>query len=144
MRALYVMKTEEALVFLKEHQPMPADVDIAQSQCDCFCGVLEHFRNDPDERCIPLLINCVSNSTGLGMYETIGDVLVKQNREKVVLNLTAGLTNGSDAVKYRCCWWATDIDAWDLEDLVWPLTKSQDEDLSEAAAYYFRLKHENV
>ncbi len=138
------MNTEDALQFLEQHQPMPGDSNITQEQCDLFMSTLKHFSENPDERCIPLLINAVSNETGLGMYEMIGDVLIEQKRENVVEALKTALSRANDAVKYRCCWWATDIDAWDLEALIWPLKSSENEDLIDAAEAYIKLKHENV
>ena len=144
IKLLYLMSAEESLKFLESNQPMSGDNDITQEQCDFFVSALKHFLHNPDERCIPLVINCVSADTGMGMYETISDVLLKQSREQVVDSIRDALKSGTDAIRYRCCWWAIDIDAWDLEEFIWPLRKSSNEDLSEAAKYYLKLKHEKV
>ncbi len=138
------MNNVEALGFLENHQPMPGDLDISQEQCDSFMAALKYFRDKPDKRCIPLFVNCVSKHTGMGMYEVISDVFVAQDREEVVSHLKVALKSGSDAIKFRCCWWATDIDAWELVELIGPLISSQDDDLREAALYYIKLKNEIV
>jgi hypothetical protein len=138
------MNTDEALNFLGNHQPMPGDGEISQEECDLFIAVLNHFKENPDERCIPLFIYSVSINTGLGMYEIIGDVLVAQNRDQVVEKLKDALIDGNDAIRYRCCWWAADLDAWELEEQIDPLTNSSNEDLREAAGYFLKLRNENV
>ena len=134
------MNTEQALAFLAEHQPMPADGDISESECDAFCALLQHFEEYPDPRCLPLLINSVSNETGLGMYENIRFVLLAHNEGDVAAHLLQGLTHGNDGVKYRCCWWAGDVMAWDLADAISPLTEYEDEDVREAAAAFLELR----
>ena len=136
------MNTEEALTFLTNHQPMPGDLDISDAESAQFAELIEHFESNPDPRCIPLLINAVSKNTGLGMYEHIKFVLIAHSKDQVVPHLREGLLHGNDGVKYRCCWWATDIDAWELEDLIRPLARHDDEDVREAANSFLELKEE--
>ena len=90
---------------------MPSDHDICDADCDAFCEVLKLFETHPAPRCLPLLVNSVSQSTGMGMYEDIKYVLLAHDKGDVFPHVLDGLTNGNDGVKYRCCWWATDIDA---------------------------------
>tara|TARA_Y100000034_G_C6717251_1_gene317142 strand:+ start:162 stop:578 length:417 start_codon:yes stop_codon:yes gene_type:complete len=138
------MNTEQAIEFLEQNQPMASDTEITQVECNHYLEILSHFEQNPDDRCVSLLINSVGANTGLGMYEKIGDVLLTQNRDVVTNELKFALANSTESVKYRCCWWAADLDIWGVAELIWPLRSSKNEDLKEAAEAYIKLKHENV
>ena len=96
---------------------MPSDSAITDEEGAAFAEILEHFEAQHDERCIPLLIHSVSPDTGLGMYEHIKFVLMAYPGEQVVPHIRRGLVDGNDGVRYRCCWWAADVGAWELLDL---------------------------
>ena len=136
------MDTERALSFLRAHQPMPSDHTITDEEGATFAAILEHFETEHDERCLPLLIHSVSPDTGLGMYEHIKFVLMAHPREQVVPHLRRGLADGNDGVRYRCCWWAVDVSAWELVDLIQPLTVHSDEDVRSAAQAFMELRDE--
>jgi len=121
---------------------MPDDFDISDAEGATFAQILEHFESNPNPTCIPLLINAVSKRTGLGMYEHIKFVLMAHKKDDVVPHLREGLRHGHDGVKYRCCWWATDVNAWELEALIRPLARHDDEDIQEAASSFLELKEE--
>jgi hypothetical protein len=136
------MDTERALAFLRAHQPMPSDHTITDDQGATFIEILKHFETHHDERCIPLLIHSVSPDTGLGMYEHIQFVLMAHPREQVVPHIRQGLADGNDGVRSRCCWWAADVSAWELIDLVQPLTIHPDEDVRLPAQAFMELRDE--
>jgi len=136
------MDTERALSFLRAHQPMPSDHTITDEEGATFAAILEYFQTVLDERCIPLLIHSVSPDTGLGMYEHIQFALLAHPREQVIPHLRHGLANGNDGVRYRCCWWAADVSAWELVDLIEPLTAHSDEDVRSAAQTFMELRDE--
>jgi hypothetical protein len=136
------MDTEQALSFLRARQPMPSDHTITNEECATFTRILEHFENEHDERCLPLLIRSVSPDTGLGIYEHIKFVLIAHPREQVVPHLRRGLADGNDGVRHRSCWWAADVSAWELVDLIQPLTAHSDEDVRSAAQAFMELKDE--
>ncbi len=136
------MDTERALTFLRAHQPMPSDHTIADEEGATFAVILDHFQTVCDERCIPLVIHSVSPDTGLGMYEHIRLVLMAHPREQVIPHLRRGLTYGNDGVRSRCCWWAADVSAWDLVDLIEPLTAHSDEDVRLPAQAFMELRDE--
>jgi hypothetical protein len=137
------MDTEHALSFLRSHQPMPSDHAITDDEAATFIAILRYFEIERDERCLPLLINSVSSETGLGMYEHIKFVLLAHPREQVVPYLKQGLEDGNSGVLYRCCWWAFDIDAWELADLIQPLITHVDEDVRSAARAFVEARDEN-
>lgn len=136
------MDTERALTFLRSHQPMPPDHELSVDEGSTFAAIVQHFETEHDERCIPLLIHSVSPDTGLGMYEHIQFVLMAHSREQVIPHLHHGLAAGNDGVRCRCCWWAADVGAWELADLIEPLTAHSDEDLRSAAQAYMELRAE--
>lgn len=138
------METEKAIRFLTDHQPMPDDNDINEQQAETYFQILKLFEKEKDERCIPLLINSVSENTGMGMYEYISDALIKQDRQKVIENLRIGLKSNNQGVVYRCCWWSVDIDAWDLLEDIKPLQFNENTDIQEAATAFIKLREENA
>lgn len=136
------MKTDHAIAFLNAHQPMPSDHKITDSEGAIFAEIVKHFEENPDPRCIPLLVGAVSKSTGLGMYEHIRFVLMAHSKAQVVPHLQEGLCHGNDGTKYWCCMWACDMEAWELEDLIRPLVNHVDEDVRETARIFLELKQE--
>jgi hypothetical protein len=137
-----VMTTEQALEFLRRHQPMPSDWDIADHEGDTYVAILKHFEAHPDPRCIPLLINSVSPETGLGMYQHIKFVLRAHGTDAVAPYLRTGLVDGNDGVKSRCCEWAVEVASWNLEDVIRTLEEHSDEDVCEAAKFFLDAKAE--
>ena len=136
------MDTEQALTFLKAHQPMPSDHTISEAEGETFAAILDHFETVHDERCLPLLIHSVSLDTALGMYEHIKFVLMAHPREQVIPHLRRGLISGSDGVRSRCCWWAVDVSAWELVDVIKPLTMHPYEDVRMPAQAFVELRDE--
>jgi|GEM_PF-3824193 len=117
---------------------MPPDVALTSEQCKAFVAAVRYFVAHPDPRCLPLFVGVVGPGTGLGMYEEISLVLWSHDRRQVTACLRVGL-EGSDTEKYRCCWWAADIDAWELAGLVRPLVDHPDVDVQEAALAFLEL-----
>ncbi len=133
------MTVDEALAFLAAHQPMPSDHDVSTDECTVCCDVLRLFTANPDGRCIPLLINSITADTGLGMYEAISAVLMSHPSEQVIPHLRTGLLSGNTAIIYRCCWWACDVRASGLSDVVRPLLHHEDDDIRDAAESFFEI-----
>ena len=138
------MNLRQALTFLENHQPMPSDEEVTQELCDTFLECMQFFKENPDPKSVALFINSVSEYTGLGMYEVISDVLLKQERTVVLFALKKALNQGNDAIKYRCCWWAIDLNAWCLFNEISGLVSSCNVDLSDAAKAYIELRCEYV
>ena len=138
------MNIRQALTFLEHHQPMPNDQEVTQNLCDSFVECMQFLKENPESKSVVLLINSVSEYTGLGMYEMISDVLIKQERSVVLFALKKALNQGNDAVKYRCCWWAIDLNAWCLIKEISALATSCNNDLSDAAQAYVELRRDYV
>lgn len=136
------MNAEQGITFLQAHQPMPADEEITEEEGRTFAALLNYFEASPDPRCIPLFVNAVSPRTRLGMYNHIGFVLLAHPREQVIPHLRAALVQGNTVVRFRCCEWACDCDAWELVDLVRPLLSDPDEDVRNAARIFMECRAE--
>ncbi len=121
---------------------MPGDAELTNEEGAAFAEIIEHFLSNPDMRCIPLLVGAVSENTGLGMYEHIQVVLSAHAKDDVIPHLREGLRNGNSGAKYRCCWWAIDLDAWELEDVIIPLADHSNEDIGDAARAFIELRGE--
>lgn len=136
------MTDDQALQFLSAHQPMPSDHNISDVQAQQYAEVLCHFLENPDIRCIPLLINSVSRETGLGMYERIEDVLLKQPRNDVITHLVSGLKSHDPGVRSRCCHWALALSAVELSTQIASLKTDTDQDTREAAELFLSFEFE--
>ncbi len=121
---------------------MPDDTEITDEEGSTFADIIEHFESNPDRRCIPLLVGAVSENTGLGMYEHIQFALLAHAKADVIPHLREGLRHGNNGTKYRCCWWAIDLDAWELEDLIIPLADHSNEDIRDAARAFIESRGE--
>lgn len=133
------MNEKELLEFLKSMQPMPDDADITQQQCDTFIEAINFFKHHQCNECIVYFIFCISENTGLGMYENISDVLMAQERSCVIKYLRQGLSSNIGSVQYRCCWWAIDINAWDLTPEIQALKEHSNEDMQDVISLFFEL-----
>ena len=112
---------------------MPSEHKINDHEAQQFCEIIELFQKTKNDQCISLLINAVSTETGLGMYEDIRFALQFQNHEMVIPALADGLKSTDPGRASRCCWWAIDIEAWELKKQIEPLLFSQNEDVKESA-----------
>jgi hypothetical protein len=134
------MNIEESISFLSKHQPMPSDDVINNVEAEIYFEIVKLFEKEKDIRCIPLLINSVSENTGMGMYEYISDSLQNQDREKVIESIRIGLRSKKSGVVYRCCWWGVDLDAWELINDIEPLLFNKNADIKEAAGAFVDLR----
>jgi hypothetical protein len=74
------------------------------------------------------------------MYEHIRFVLQSHDKCTVTAELRIALQGSNDSVKHRCCWWAADIGAWELEDIIQPLVQHENEEIREAAENFLESK----
>ena len=126
------MTKQEALSFLKEHQPMPSDDKLKESELDKYDEVREYFINNPDEQCVPLFLNSFGGKDGLGVYQVVEDVFFMYDSEIVLPHILKALDSEYEGVKY----WAIQISSnFPSECLFNPLVnllKSEDEDIKSA------------
>ncbi|MCT7942917.1 hypothetical protein [Shewanella holmiensis] len=103
------MNIYEALEFLKKHQPLPTDEQISANEIDTFNKVMNYFIDNPDERCIPLMMNAFGDEDGFGVYQLCDDVFNKYEPSKVMPHIKLALTSEYYGVRYWASQWAMDI-----------------------------------
>lgn len=103
------MNRNEALSFLRDHQPMPDDDDLTQELIDKYDEVRNFFIATPDKETISLFLNSYGNGDGWGVYQLVEDVFYKCHFDDVVLEIKKILENPSvaDSVRY----WVTQVSA---------------------------------
>ena len=69
------MTKDEALYFLKSHQPMPGDENLSSELIGVYEEVRVFFKNNPDNRCIPLFLNSFGGKVGYGVYQMVDEVM---------------------------------------------------------------------
>lgn len=103
------MNRNEALSFLRDHQPMPDDDNLTQEVIDKYDEVRKFFTANPDKEVISLFLNSYGNGDGWGVYQLVEDVFYKCHRDDVVVEIKEILENPSiaDSVRY----WVTQVSA---------------------------------
>src|SRR5947209_5545820 len=76
------MTTEQAIEFLRRHQPLPLDSRMSQELIDEWFAVLEYLRDHPKPAAVPLLLGAVSDVASYG-YTVLAEVLDLHPREAV-------------------------------------------------------------
>jgi HEAT repeat protein len=128
-----IMDTEEALAFLRSHQPLPPDTLITEELLKEYSEVRNYFRRSPDPRCIPLFLNSFGQGSGFGTYQLVEDVIKQFSADEVVPHLIAALQNGSSSVRYWCAQIAANFPQTELIDPLRDLLLNGDEDGRTAA-----------
>lgn len=110
--------TDQALAFLRQHQPLPPTEGMGADLLDRFEEVRRHFVDAPDERAIPLLLGALSQGDGHGVFQRVEDCLQQHPVHVVALHLAAVLREGRPESQY---WAATFAMGCPHEDLIRPL-----------------------
>ena len=130
------MTTDEALLFLQAHQPLPPTKEISNELLSQFDEVRKHFAAHPDSRCVPLLLNSFGQGDGHGVYQRVEDTLRVHSPEIVVEALLQGLRSPHHSIRQ----WNAEIAAnYPRPELVKPLAEllrhgTIDEQMSAAIA----------
>jgi hypothetical protein len=126
--------TQEALSFLRDHQPMPDDQALTEELVRGYRAACEQLLAHPDPACITLVLNSFGKGNGLGAYELAQDVLGQFSPSDTVPRLIAALGTCSDAAR---SWIAQICQRFPHRDLVEPLARvlvDHDEDCRAFAA----------
>jgi hypothetical protein len=102
------MRTDEALDFLRQHQPMPPTKEVQDELIQHLSEVMRFFSEHPDPRCVPLLLNCFGEGDGHGVYQMMDNVIRPFPDEVVVPALAGGLRSSLGSVKFWCTQIAAD------------------------------------
>lgn len=93
------MNTNEALEFLRSHQPMPPDSTLTTELSQKYNEVREFFEAHPDPRCIPLFLNSFGDGDGFSAYQGVDLVLLLFSHEQVLPHLLTALSSIHPGVK---------------------------------------------
>ena len=96
------MTLHEALSFLKQHQPLPADESLNEEIINKYNEVRVFFEENLYPDCIPLFLNSFGEGDGFGVYPLIEDTMIKYLPEVVIPALVESLSKGKRSVKYWC------------------------------------------
>jgi len=127
------MNTEEALRFLRRHQPMSPTEELSDQLCEEYDEVRKYFEANPDPRCIPLFLGSFGEGDCHGVYQLVEDVLCKFDRSEVVPHLLRFLRSTETSVR---CWSADMACNFPHQQLIEPLmslAKEDDVDVRSAA-----------
>jgi len=94
------MTRDEALEFLRAHQPMPADETLDRETIDAYDEARKLFRADPDPECVPLFLNSFGEGSGFGIYQVVDEVIAKHPPSTVVPALLDSLTSPHPSVRH--------------------------------------------
>lgn len=94
------MTTEEALLFLEQHQPMPSDSELSQEEIKKYDDVRRFFMNEKDARCIPLFLNSFGYIDCFGVYQLVEDVICQFSTEEVIPHLKDALNSKQYSILY--------------------------------------------
>jgi len=92
------LNTEDALDFLRNHQPMPDRPDPTLFQR--YCSILVHFEKHPDPRCIPLVLNSFGLFDDTYVYATLKRLIRRYRRETVVPHLVRACRSHYPSVRF--------------------------------------------
>lgn len=94
------MNVDEAIDFLRQHQPMPATDLVSDELVSKYNNALDCLLDAGEPSCIPLLLNSFGDGDLFGVYTRVEGVICQFDEIEVVDHLNAALASGSDSVKY--------------------------------------------
>jgi hypothetical protein len=103
------MRTEDALAFLAQHQPMPDDSVLDDDTIRRYEEVRLHFVSHPDDRCVALLLNSFGDGNGFGVYQLVDDVLRGHPRTVVTAALRSAIGSPQASVRGWALQFAADF-----------------------------------
>ena len=127
------MTKEEALYFLRQHQPMPDNEDEVLDLIKTFDDVRRYFIKNPDPECIPLFLNAFSNGMGYGVYQITDEAFRDFDASLVISHLKKALRSPYVGVRWWAAHWAVDYPS---EELIDPLKELLNEEDVEDAHYH--------
>ncbi|GGO40644.1 HEAT repeat domain-containing protein [Deinococcus humi] len=120
------MIRDEAIAFLRAHQPLPTDdsfarqPDLARALLTQFHQARKYFEAHPDADSLPLLLGSCGDKSGFGHYQLLDGAFMPHPAHVVVPHLISALRSPHLGVRFR----AAELSALFSDDqLVMPLLK---------------------
>jgi HEAT repeat protein len=126
----------EALDFLAQHQPMPADDDLDEDLLARFDAAWRALRDHPDPRAPRLLLNSFGDGSGFGVYQLVEDAIRVQPRDLVIDALCDSLQSPHQGVRAWSAEIALEYPDERLDAIIPSLLGSGDRDARFWAASY--------
>jgi hypothetical protein len=127
------MTNEEALQFVREHQPMLPTGIVDEELLRQFDEVRKYFTQNYDERCVPLLLNAFGEGGGYGVCQLVEDTILIYPEEIVISALKRSLANSQDLVQYWSAQIAANYSSTELLPPLCELLSIADGDIQVAA-----------
>lgn len=122
------MNKNNALAFLRQHQPLPPDDQLTEELIAQYRQSLDYCRASLDVECVPLLLNAFGAGSGWGNYQVTDDILWEFAPVDVLPHLLQSLQSEHKSVRF----WSAEIAAvFPFPALIAPLQKmltEEDED----------------
>lgn len=103
------MNKEQALAFLKQHQPMPDNKTLPDEKYELllreYNEVLLFFESSPDEESIRPFLNSFGDSDGYGVYDAVCTYMYNFSSEQMILPLLDAMKSSHASIRY----WAASI-----------------------------------
>ena len=116
-----MITTDEALQFLRSHQPLPPTRTISKDILRRFDEVRTHFTEFPDNQAVPLLLNSFGEGDGHGVYQLVETAILAHPERVVIPALVDALRSSLGSVRY----WNAQIAAnYTRPELVKPLAET--------------------
>ena len=113
------MTREEALDFLRRHQPLPDTADVWL--LDQLRAAILTFHNNPDPACIPLLLHAFGLFDDIHIYQALNDAMKQHKHEDVVPHLVHALGSQHQFVRFTAAGVAACFPDEDLIESLEPL-----------------------
>jgi hypothetical protein len=91
--------SEEAVEFLRMHQPMPPEEELSEDLITRFDEARRALEREPDPRGLPLLLNSLGEGSGLGVYQLLDNTLRAYDADAVVQALVVSLGSSLPSVR---------------------------------------------
>lgn len=123
------MTKNEALYFLNSHQPMPSDENLSSELIGAYEKVRVFFKNNPDNRCIPLFLNSFGGKDGYGVYQMVDEVICMYDKEIVIPYIMKAIQIDDVNIQYHAIEFAADFPDKRLYPLLSKSLNNADEDV---------------
>lgn len=127
------MTQDQAVQFLKAHQPMPSTSELQDVDMHAYDQVRRFFLENPNRICIPLFLNSFGEGDGLGVYQLVEDVIYRFPADEVVPHLAQSLRSPYKSVRYWSAQIATRFPSENLIDALSNLLIENDYDMKYVA-----------
>lgn len=143
----YYMNKEQALEFLRNHQPMPDDDDtnFTAELLEQYDNIRIFFTENPCKESVPLFLNSFGKGDGSGIYTLIDGILFVNDEDFVIDTMSEILENPniSDAVRYWNTLFATNFSSVKFIKGLLLSLKSNDVGIKENAQYCLDLLNDS-